>query len=134
MRADERFIDDGDTMIGVMSETTFVNTPEPPYVAVIFTSTRTDGDHGYAAMAESMNELAAQQPGFLGVKSARNGVGITVSYWVDHMAARAWKEVAAHSVAQRRGREVGYQDYRVRVATVHRDYSTNSSLFGDGPR
>ena len=110
--------------------TKFADTPEPPYVAVIFTSTRTEGDHGYAAMAESMNELASKQPGFLGVESAREGVGITVSYWVDHAAARAWKEVAAHSVAQRRGREVWYQDYRVRIATVDRDYSMTSSLFG----
>lgn len=111
-------------------ETTFADTPEPPYVAVIFTSTRTEGDHGYAAMTESMNELASKQPGFLGVESARDGVGITVSYWVDHAAARAWKEVAAHSVAQRRGREVWYRDYRLRIATVDRDYSMSSSPFG----
>lgn len=111
-------------------ETTFANTPEPPYAAVIFTSTRTEGGDGYAAMAEAMNELASKQPGFLGVESARDGVGITVSYWADQAAARAWKEVAAHSVAQRRGREVWYQDYRVRIATVERDYSMNSSLFG----
>jgi len=113
-------------------ETTFATTPEPPYVAVIFTSTRTEGDHGYGAVAESMNDLAAKQPGFLGVESAQDRVNITVSYWVDRAAARAWKEVVAHSVAQRRGREVWYQDYRVRIATVERDYSMNSSLFG-GP-
>jgi heme-degrading monooxygenase HmoA len=110
--------------------TRFADTPEPPYVAVIFTLTRTEGDHGYAAMAESMNELEPKQPGFLGVEPAREGVGITVSYWVDHAAARAWKEVDAHSVAQRRGREVWYQGYRVRIAAVDRDYSMTSSLFG----
>lgn len=99
-------------------------------MAVIFTSTRVEGDHGYAAMAASMNELASKQPGFLGVESARDDIGITISYWVDRSAARAWKEVAAHSVAQRRGRDVWYRDYRVRIATVERDYSMNSSLFG----
>ncbi|MHB2023892.1 MAG: antibiotic biosynthesis monooxygenase family protein [Mycobacteriales bacterium] len=109
-------------------ETTFANTPEPPYVAVIFTSTRTEGDHGYAAMAESMNELASKQPGFLSVESARDGVGITVSYWVEKATAGARKEVAAHSVGQRRGREVWYQHYRMRIATVDRDYSMSSSL------
>ena len=98
------------------------DTPEPPYVAVIFTSLRTDGDQGYAAMSQAMDTLAAAQPGYLGVESAREGVGITVSYWRDEDAARAWKEVAAHLVAQRRGRAVWYRDYRVRVATVHRDY------------
>jgi heme-degrading monooxygenase HmoA len=109
--------------------TTFADTPEPPYVAVIFTSTRTEGDNGYVAMAESMNELASKQPGFLGVESARDDIGITVSYWVDQAAAQAWKEVAAHCIAQRNGREIWYQDYRVRIATVDRDYSMNSSLF-----
>jgi heme-degrading monooxygenase HmoA len=112
-----------------MSGTVFADTPEPPYIAVVFTSTRTEGDHGYAAMAEAMDALAAQQPGFLGLESAREGIGITVSYWKDHEAARAWKQVAAHLVAQRRGREVWYTDYRVRVATVERDYSMESSAF-----
>jgi len=110
--------------------TTFADTPEPPYVAVIFTSKRTEGDNGYMAMAESMNELASKQQGFLGIESASEDIGITVSYWVDQAAARAWKEVAAHRVAQRQGREVWYQDYRVRIATVDRDYTMTSSLFG----
>lgn len=57
-------------------------TPEPPYYAVIFTSLRSQGDdEGYQTMATRMLELAQQQPGFLGVESARDAVGITVSYW-----------------------------------------------------
>ncbi|MGH3360469.1 MAG: antibiotic biosynthesis monooxygenase family protein [Nocardioidaceae bacterium] len=102
-------------------------TPRPPYTAVIFTSTRTDGDLGYDAMAEHMFDLATKQPGFLGVESARENIGITVSYWRDDEAARAWKQVAAHLVAQRRGRDVWYRDYRVRVATVTRDYGPEDS-------
>lgn len=100
----------------------FASTPEPPYVAVIFTSVRTAGDHGYAAMSARMDALAAEQPGYLGIESARDDVGITVSYWADEASAQAWKQVAAHLVAQQRGREVWYADYRVRVAVVHRDY------------
>jgi heme-degrading monooxygenase HmoA len=98
------------------------DTPEPPYVAVVFTSLRTEGDHGYAAMSARMDELAAQQPGYLGIEAARDGLGITVSYWADEAAAQSWKAVAEHLVAQRRGREAWYSDYRVRVAVVHRDY------------
>ncbi len=97
-------------------------TPEPPYVAVIFTSLRTDGDRGYAAMTAAMEKLAAEQPGYLGIESARQDLGITVSYWRDAAAAAAWKEHATHLVAQRRGREVWYTDYRVRVAVVEREY------------
>jgi heme-degrading monooxygenase HmoA len=106
------------------------STPPPPYVAVIFTSLRTSGDNGYTETAAAMNELAARQPGYLGLESAREGVGITVSYWRDERSARAWKQVAAHLAVQRRGREVWYRDYRVRVATVTRDYGPAESELG----
>jgi len=89
---------------------------------VIFTSLRTDGDHGYGAMAERMVELAAQQPGFLGAESARDGLGITVSYWADLASIAAWKQNAEHLVAQRLGRERWYTDFRTRIARVERDY------------
>lgn len=99
-------------------------TPDPPHTAVVFTSLRTEGDHGYARMAERMDRLAAEQPGYLGIESARDpgGFGITVSYWTDDAAAAAWKQVAEHLVAQQRGRDAWYADYRVRVATVTRAY------------
>ena len=97
--------------------------PEPPYTAVIFTSTRTEGDHGYTAMAARMEELAAQQPGYLGFESAREGAfGISVSYWIDEVSAAAWKQVHEHLIAQDRGRATWYADYRVQVATVTRRY------------
>lgn len=97
-------------------------TPEPPYTAVIFTSLRTEGDQGYDAMSRRMFDLAAEQPGFLGAESAREGLGITVSYWADEAAAAAWKQVAEHLVAQERGVSTWYAEYAVRVATVTRDY------------
>jgi heme-degrading monooxygenase HmoA len=98
-------------------------TPEPPYTAVIFTSTRTADEHGYGPMSVRMDELAREQPGYLGHESAHEeGFGITVSYWVDHGAAAAWKQVAEHVVAQERGRTTWYADYTVRIATVDRDY------------
>jgi heme-degrading monooxygenase HmoA len=103
----------------------FAKTPAPPYHAVIFTSKRTGGDHGYGAMADAMMELAAKQPGYLGVESVRDdsGVGITVSYWKDEASIVAWKQVAAHLGAQRLGRERWYEHYELRVARVERAYS-----------
>jgi heme-degrading monooxygenase HmoA len=99
-------------------------TPEPPYYAVIFTSRRTEDDRGYGAMAEKMVALAAQQPGFLGVESARgaDGLGITVSYWRDEASIAAWKRDTQHQAAQRGGKETWYSDYAVRVAKVERAY------------
>jgi heme-degrading monooxygenase HmoA len=103
--------------------------PEPPYTAVIFSNVRTEGDHGYGVMGMRMQELAKAQPGYLGYESARDadGFGITVSYWTDDDAARAWKQVHEHAVAQQRGRDAWYADYQVRVATVNRSYGTEGS-------
>ena len=102
---------------------TFDTPPEPPYTAVIFTSTRTEGDQGYAVMAARMEQLSARQPGFLGIETVRDGLrGITVSYWEDDAAAAAWKQVQEHLVAQERGRSTWYCDYRVEIATVTRAY------------
>jgi heme-degrading monooxygenase HmoA len=104
-------------------------TPEPPYYAVIFTSVRTPADPaGYVAMAERMVELARQQPGFLGVESARgaDGLGITVSYWATEEAIRQWREHAEHQIAQSLGRREWYARYELRVARVERAYGLNS--------
>lgn len=72
---------------------------KPPYYAVIFTSCRTDGDNGYGEAAKRILELAREQPGFLGFESARQEIGISVSYWDSLDAIRAWKENAEHKHA-----------------------------------
>jgi heme-degrading monooxygenase HmoA len=102
---------------------TFAPTPLPPYYAVIFTSQRTEGDNGYGEMAKAMVNLASQQPGFLGIESAREDLGITVSYWESLEAIAAWKQVYDHLTAQRRGRADWYQTYKVRICRIERDYS-----------
>lgn len=105
-----------------MSTAPIATTPEPPYYAVIFTSVRTGGERGYGAMADKMVQLAAQQPGFLGVESVRgaDGTGITVSYWDSERAIANWKQHAEHQVAQQLGREVWYADFALRIAKVER--------------
>ena len=96
---------------------------ETPYYAVIFTSTRTSVDEGYAEMAIQMVELAQQQEGFLGVESARNDIGITVSYWRDLESITKWKSNLDHIEAQLKGRSTWYEKYTVRIALVEREYS-----------
>ncbi len=103
-----------------MSE--IARTPSPPYYAVIFSSHRTEGDNGYDAMAGRMVELASQQPGFLGIESVRENLGITVSYWENLEAIRNWKQNAEHNEAQRLGHQQWYSGFRVRVAKVEREY------------
>ncbi|MGE4504096.1 MAG: antibiotic biosynthesis monooxygenase [Desulfovibrionaceae bacterium] len=112
----------------------FARTPEPPYWAVIFTSIRTgldtdlhtDKDAGYAETAARLMELAGEQPGFLGAESARDGLGITVSYWKDEASIAAWRRNAEHAAARRHGRDAWYSAFRLRVARVERDASFGS--------
>jgi heme-degrading monooxygenase HmoA len=97
----------------------------PNAVAVIFVSKRSSADpEGYARAAAEMAKAASQFPGYLGVHSARgdDGVGITVSYWADDEAARAWKADAAHSAIRDRGRAGWYEWYELIVANVTRAY------------
>nr|WP_311530211.1 antibiotic biosynthesis monooxygenase [uncultured Ralstonia sp.] len=107
-------------------------TPPAPYYAVIFSSTRTEGeeaDRGYSAMADRMVELARDMPGFLGIESVRDELageqgrpGITVSYWSSLEAIREWKNQAEHLAAQKMGREQWYASYHLRIAKVEYDY------------
>ncbi|KHK64239.1 hypothetical protein UG46_19760 [Pseudomonas fluorescens] len=95
------------------------------YYAVIFTSLRTEGDQGYAEAAERMLALAREQPGFLGIESARgdDGLGITVSYWRDEAAILAWKQHPEHAAIRERGRSTWYAQCQTRVCKVERDYA-----------
>lgn len=94
-----------------------------PYYAVIFTSIRTDFDDNYAEIALKMETLAKQQLGFLGVESARNEIGITVSYWESLEAIANWKQNLDHLDAQLLGRQKWYENYVVRIAKVEKEYS-----------
>jgi heme-degrading monooxygenase HmoA len=98
-------------------------TPEPPYYLVVFTSVRTEGDNGYDDMSIEMEALAAQQEGFLGMESARDGLGITISYWQSLEAIKNWKANTHHLLAQKYGREKWYENYKVRIGKIERDYS-----------
>jgi len=98
------------------------NTPQPPYYAVIFTSLRTAGDNNYGKTSEKMITLAAKQAGFLGVESARENVGITVSYWKSLEAIKQWKQHTEHSLAREKGRQLWYKTFKVRICKVEKAY------------
>jgi heme-degrading monooxygenase HmoA len=97
-------------------------TPNPPYYAVIFTSIRSAGDNGYTEMAEKMVKLAEQQDGFLGVESAREEIGITVSYWKDLDSIKKWRDNYEHSIAREKGKDIWYNVFKTRISRVDRDY------------
>jgi len=99
-----------------------IDTPKPPYYAVIFTSVKIPDDKGYAKMSEKMVELVSKQEGFLGFESAREDLGITVSYWRDEESILGWKSNLEHQEAQKMGKEIWYKHYKIRIAKVERDY------------
>jgi heme-degrading monooxygenase HmoA len=108
-----------------MSASGFASTPRPPYYAVIFSSQRNGHDDaGYGATAQRMVELAAHQPGFLGMESTRgaDGFGITVAYWDSEAAILAWRNHAEHAAARERGRNEWYEHFELRVTKVERAY------------
>jgi heme-degrading monooxygenase HmoA len=102
--------------------TMIAKTPLPPYYAVIFSSGRTKGGDGYSEMSEKMVALASEQDGFLGMDTARAGIGITVSYWRDLDSIKKWRENSDHSVSRMKGRSDWYKSFKVRIGKVERDY------------
>ena len=93
---------------------------ESHYAVIFTTKSRADNGEEYLDMATEMEELAAKQPGYLGVDSARTpgGVGITVSYWRDMASIKGWRDHARHQVAQQTGKDQFYEMYTLRVALV----------------
>ncbi len=94
------------------------------YYAVIFTSIKNEkaDAQGYAAMAQQMEDLVQQQPVYISHESARNEIGITISYWESLEAIKNWKQQSDHLIAQQMGREKFYSYYKVRICTVEREY------------
>jgi heme-degrading monooxygenase HmoA len=97
------------------------DTPQPPYYAVIFSSIRYADDKGYAETAQNMVDLAAKQPGFLGFETARQELGISISYWSTLEAIKAWKQNTEHRQAQARAKD-WYKSFKVRICRVEREY------------
>ena len=97
-------------------------TPKIPYYAVIFTSIMTVGENGYNEASVRMLKLVSEQEGFLGVESARNEIGITVSYLESLEAIKNWKMHMEHSQVREKGRSVWYQNFKVRICKVEREY------------
>lgn len=98
---------------------------EQSYYAVIFSSQRSpQDDRGYGQMSEHMLALAKEQPGFLGIESARDqkGSGITVSYWKSLEDIASWKANAKHLVAQELGKSKWYDSFKVRICRVESEY------------
>lgn len=98
------------------------NTPPPPYYAVIFTSFRNESEDGYDKMAEEIQNIVVNQPGFLGMETARAHIGLTVCYWKDMESITMWSHNELHIEAKKNGKEYWYKEYKVRICRVELEY------------
>ena len=99
-----------------------VNNLKPPNYAVIFSTITEDNLEGYFETAQKMEVLAKLQKGYLGIESARNEIGITVSYWQTLEDIVAWKNNLEHTEARNLGRVKWYKQYQLRICKVEREY------------
>lgn len=99
-----------------------VSNLKPPYFAVIFSTITTKNLDGYEETSKKMENLAKQQKGYLGIETARQKIGITVSYWKSEADILAWKNNFEHILAREKGRTLWYQEYQIRICKVERAY------------
>jgi len=80
----------------------------------------------YFDLAAELKAELEKIDGFISVERfaslTQEGKILSLSFWRDEAAIRRWREHAEHRVAQRRGRGELFQDYRLRVVSVVRDY------------
>ena len=106
-------------------------------IAVIFEVWPASGRKDeYLALAAELKPLLQEIDGFISVERFQSLTEpsklLSISFWRDEDAVRRWRELEAHRGMQRRGRNGVFADYRLRVASVLRDYGMNER--GEAPR
>lgn len=96
-------------------------------IAVIFEVwPKQDRAADYFDLAGELRPLLAQIDGFISIERfeslANPGKFLSISYWQDENAIANWRRLEQHRAAQHQGRQGIFQDYRIRVASVIRDY------------
>lgn len=84
----------------------------------------------YFDIAASLRAELAKIDGFISIERFESvttpGKFVSISFWRDEAAVQAWRNVEGHRIAQAQGRSEVFADYRIRVASVMRDYSMNA--------
>lgn len=99
-------------------------------IAVIFeVMPHADKKDAYLEMAAKMKAEVQTIDGFISVERFQSLMDpnklLSLSYWRDEAALDEWRRLNAHRGAQKMGREIMFDDYRLRVASVMRDYGMN---------
>ena len=96
-------------------------------IAVIFEVWPAEGRAAeYFDLAAALKPDLERIDGFISIERfqslATKGKYLSLSFWRDEEAVRTWRTLEGHRNAQKRGRGGVFADYRLRVASVVRDY------------
>ena len=96
-------------------------------IAVIFEVIPAEGKvQEYLNIASGLKPLLENIDGFISIERfsslAEEGKLLSLSFWRDEKAIEEWRNIESHRLAQVKGREGVFLDYRLRVANVSRDY------------
>ncbi|MDA8109906.1 MAG: antibiotic biosynthesis monooxygenase [Betaproteobacteria bacterium] len=99
-------------------------------IAVIFEFTPAEGRmQEYLDLAAALKPELERIDGFISIERFSSlttpGKYVSISFWRDEEAVRKWRNLPQHREAQARGRGGVFADYRLRVASVLRDYTMN---------
>ena len=105
-------------------------------IAVIFEVTMKDGKaEDYFEIAASLKPALESIDGFISVERFQSTTNpnkyVSLSFWRDEPSVAAWRAHADHGVAQKRGKEEIFADFRIRIATVERDYTLADRVAAD---
>jgi heme-degrading monooxygenase HmoA len=97
-------------------------------IAVIFEGTpHAERTQEYLDIAAQLRPLLGTIDGFISIERFESiyepGKLLSLSFWRDEAAVAAWRQIEEHRAAQKKGRAEVFRDYRIRIATVFRDYS-----------
>ncbi|WP_374334805.1 antibiotic biosynthesis monooxygenase [Leeia sp.] len=83
----------------------------------------------YLQLAAELAAHLQQQAGFISVERFASLVSpdklLSLSFWEDEAAVVRWRNHLSHRQTQAAGRAGVFRDYRLRVASVSRDYGLN---------
>ena len=96
-------------------------------IAVIFEVIPASGKKDeYLTIAAELKSVLEKIEGFISVERFQSindpGKMLSLSFWKDEESIKQWRNTEMHRLAQSKGRESVFTDYRLRIANVNRDY------------
>ncbi|MEA5105656.1 antibiotic biosynthesis monooxygenase [Pantoea sp. S18] len=99
-------------------------------IAVLFEADALpEAQERYLQLASELKPLLSDTPGFISIERfqsmSSSGKILSLSWWEDEKSVAGWKQNIMHLAAQKEGKKSIFSFYRIRVANVFRDYSSD---------